>query len=174
MKNHDINNKPVLILVLAAIFLGGGLAGFIDVFYSDYEYRTLFLALTPVLIVVGVIFVVYGTLRLVKLNTAKKIKNDPNAHVTDATFVKANLSSFSSASVGNGLFAIPVSINAYKKITYEYVDETGEKHVTKSNVSYFPKQIEYLQQKGTFKIKCQGKESVIIEEIPESKSLYNL
>ena len=170
MKNNDINNKPAFILVLAVIFIGGGLAGFINVFNSDFEYRTLFLIVTPILMLCGLIFAVYGTIRLFKLNKAKKLKNDPDAYVTDATFVKANFSSYSSLS----FWIIPISINAHKKITYEYVDETGVKHVAKSTLSYFPKQVEYLREKGAFKIKCKGKDSVIIEELPESKSLYNL
>lgn len=174
MKNHDINNKPAFIFVLAAIFFSGGLAGLIIFWNEEFEYKIWVMIALAVLMVAGVIFVVYGSLRLVKLTKSKRLKNDPNAFVTDATFIKANFSSYSSSSIGVGGIAIPTSLNVYKKITYEYVDEMGEKHVVKSNLSYFPKQIEYLQRKGTFKIKCCGKYSEIIEELPEVNSTFNL
>lgn len=174
MKNKDINNKPALIFLFAVLFLGGGLAGIIGFWNKDVEDKTFLLGVCAVFVVVGLYLTIYGIIRAVKLSTVKKLKDDPTAFVTDATFIKANFSSYSSSSISSGSVTVPTSINVFMKITYEYVDEMGEKHVVKSTSSYYPKQIEYLQQKGTFKIKCRGKYSEIIEEIPEVNSKFNI
>ncbi len=174
MKNKDINNKPALILVFAAIFLIGGIAGLIAAIGSKSEDKTLFLVITILLIVIGVVFVVYGSIRAKKITDRKKLLNDPNAFVTEATFIGAKMSSYSSSMTT--VAGIPVSghMSVYKKVIYEYVDENGVKRTAKSNLSYFPKQIEYLKNLNKFKIKCKGNISEIIEEVPEVNSKINL
>ena len=174
MKNKDANNKPILILVLSAIFILGGFAGLIAALKNDFENKTLLIVVTIILIVVGILFLVYGILRQIALSKNNKLLKDPNAYETTATFVSSKLSSYSSSSVGVGGINLPTSMNVYKKIIYSYTDEQGVQHTVKSTTSYFPNQVEFLKQKGTFKIKCKGKLSVITEEVPETNSRYNL
>lgn len=170
MKNKDVNNQPVFLFILSVFFLGVGLAGLIFSWNADIENKTLILVAFAIFAVVGLYLLVYGIIRAVKIGTVKRLINNPYAFVTDATFVKANISSYSSTHINH----IPTSANVHMKITYEYVDEMGEKHVVKSISSYYPKQVEYLRQKGTFKIKCDGKYSDIIEKLPEANSRYNI
>ena len=95
---------------------------------------------------------VFGILRALSIKKYKALYNDPNAHVTNAKFVKAKMSSYSSKSVGVGPVNVPTSINVYKKIIYTYTDETGVEHTATSTMSYTPNQVKHLEGWGTFKI----------------------
>lgn len=174
MKNKDANNRPWLMFLFAVIFIGGGLAGFITILNSKSKDRVMFLVITSILIVLGCVIFVYAILRTIKLKRAKTMLNDSSVFVTDATFVKAKFSSFSSSSVGIGNVTVPTHINVYKKVFYQYIDENGVTRTGKSTKSYVPSQVEYLKNLHTFKIKCKGSKSEIIEEIPEINSRINI
>lgn len=170
-KNGDANNNPTLIIVLAVIFILGGLGSCVAVIGN---FQAFLLVLGLILLAVGILFMVYGIKRKKTLKAYSELLNDPNAFMTTATFVKAKFASYSSTSVGVGGISLPTSVNVYKKIVYTYVDETGTTQNATSSLSYTPNQVDYLKEKGTFKIKCKGKVSVIIEEIPTQNKNFNL
>lgn len=170
-KSSDVNNSPVAILVIGTIFtVGGGLLGA----FGFLKSKALIGVLGLGLLAIGLIILAYGILKATKLKKYKALYNDPNAHLTDAKFIKAKLSSYSSKSVGVGNLDIPTSINVYKKIIYSYVDETGVEHTVKSLLSYTPNQVEYLQNLGTFKVKCSGNLSAVVEEVPNENKHFNI
>ena len=170
-KNGDANNNPIVMIVLGAIF---SVAGIVCLIMLAKEFNPLFALVGAVLAVCGVAFLVFGILRGKTLKAYKNLLNDPNALVTDAQFIKATVSSYKSRSIGVGGIDVPTSINIYKKITYSYVDEKGVKQTVKSVLSYTPNQADFLQNKGTFKIKCKGDFSAIIEELPEQNKRFNV
>ena len=122
----------------------------------------------------GALLSAFAISQIVLVNKCKKLYNDPNAFVADAKFVKSVLVGYSTRSVGVAGIDVPTSINVYKKIVYEYTDETGTQQKVKSPLKYVPAQAKFLEEKGTFKIKCKGKLSVIIEDLPDEKARYNV
>ncbi|MBQ8615368.1 MAG: hypothetical protein IJ415_02260 [Clostridia bacterium] len=170
-KNGDANNNPVLVIVLGLIFAIGGIAclAMLTKGFSGM-LLTIGLILTPI----GILFIVYGIMRAKKVKAYKTLLNNPNAHITEARFVKATMSSYTSKSFGVGGISVPTSVNVYKKIHYSYTDENGMAQTGKSVLSYTPNQVEYLQNKGMFKIKCKGKLSAIVEEIPAQNANFNI
>ena len=171
-KNGDANNNPTLMFIISIIFIAGGIGAIVANLIGATE--TLFLIVGIVLLLAGCAIFVYAILRTRVLKAYKKLLEDEFALVTDATFIGSKLSGYTSKSVGVNGFNVPTRVNVYKKIIYEYTDEFGIKRTVKSTLSYVSKQIEYLQQKHTFKIKCRGPISAIIEEVPEIDSRYNL
>lgn len=170
-KSSDANNKPALILFLGILFLLGG--GACAVFGFLKSINVLGIA-GLVLLAVGALVFVFGIIRAIKIKKYKALYNDPNARVTDAKFVKAKMSSYSTKSIGVGMIDVPTSINVYKKIIYTYTDENGVEHTVTSLMSYTPNQVRHLESLGTFKIKCAGKDSAIIEDIPDENKHFNL
>lgn len=172
MKNNgDANNNPVAMIVLGALFTIGGIVCLIML---TSAFNPLLALVGVILPICGLIFLVFGILRAKTLKKYKELYNDPNAYVTDAKFIKATVSSYKSRSVEVGGIDVPTSINIYKKITYSYVDENGVAQTVKSAWSYTPNQADFLQNKGTFKIKCKGSLSAIIEEVPEQNKRFNV
>ncbi len=172
--NKDINNKPFLILLIAAVFLICGIGGLVLGLRYTIENRRLMLIITILFAAIGVYLFIFGLMRLFTLSAHKKLSDDPNAYQTDATFVSSKFLSYNVNSVGALNVEVPVSANVYKQIVYSYTDEHGNQHTAKSVLSYSLNQVKYLQQKGTFKIKCKGKASVIIEEFPSEEQIFNL
>lgn len=173
MKNNDMNNKPVGILAIAILFIAVGvLAGVC--YFNGTLTETWAILVAVLLLVVGIIFVVFGTYRAIVLSKVKKLLNDTSAYETSAKFIKSKTSGFSSASVGACGVNVPISANVYKKVIYEYIGELGVPHVVKSVYSYFPAQVKKLESMGSFKIKCKGKTSVITEKLEDPKSTFNL
>ena len=170
-KNGDANNNPVLIIVLGLLFLVGGVVSLIILCKG---FNGLLLTVGLILTPVGILFIVFGIMRAKKLKAYKELLNNPNAHITDARFLKATFASYTSKSFGVGGISVPTSVNVYKKITYSYTDDNGMVQTGKSVLSYTPNQVEYLQNKGMFKIKCKGKVSAIIEEIPAQNKNFNI
>ena len=73
-----------------------------------------------------------------------------------------------------GKINVPTSLNVYKKIIYTYTDENKIQQTCKSVLSYTSNQVQHLQNKGTFKIKCKGNLSAIIEELPAQNKNFNI
>lgn len=165
MKNNDANNKPWLILLIATIFiLGGGAA----IFFTPWLGMGSIIGL--ILCPIGILMFGFGILRTIQISRVNNLIYDASSIETTATFVSSKVSSYTSTSI-NG---VPTSMNVYRKIIYTYIDEGGISHTVKSTFSYFNNQVEYLKNMGTFRIKCRGKVSVIIEPIPDTNSNYNL
>ena len=116
-KSSDANNTPGLILFLGVLFILGGGAACVFGFLKSIKVLGI---VGLVLFAVGVLVFVFGILRALSIKKYKALYNDPNAHVTNAKFVKAKMSSYSSKSVGVGPVSVPTSINVYKKIIYTY------------------------------------------------------
>lgn len=170
--NGDSNNNPLLMFIFGAIFT---LAGLIILPLSIIKSMEVWVTIIAgVLLVAGIIILVAAVLRTIVIKAYNQVLNDQNAFITQAEFVSAKFSNYTSTTVGVGNVEIPTKLNVYKKIIYTYTDEHGEQRTVKSILSYTPNQVEYLQNKGTFKIKCQGNISAIIEELPAMNSRYNV
>ena len=167
MKNGDANNNPKLIIAIAVVFILGGAVGSVALLKNPEWW----LALTITLFILGIIFLVFGIKRSKLLKSLEVLKADPLAFETTAKFVNAKLSSYASKS--SSVNGVPLSFNAnvYKKIIYTYHDKNGVEHTAKSHLSYTQNQVDYLKDKRTYKIKCDGALSIIVEEIPDTKSL---
>jgi len=170
-KNGDANNNPILIIVLPIIFI---LSGCMCLLLTLKSFDALVLLIGCILLLAGIALFIFGIKRSKMLKAYKSILNNPNSHITEATFIKATISSFTSKTVGVNGRSLPTSINVYKKIKYSYTDENGVQQIGKSVLSYTSNQVKFLQNKGKFRIKCCGKISVIIEEIPEQNANFNL
>lgn len=170
-KNGDANNNPVLIIVLSVLFTIGGVACLASLVNS---FDGMLLTIGLILTIVGILLLVFGILRAKKIKAYKVLLNNPNAFITEAKFVKAKFASYTTKSVGAGNINIPTTVNMYKKIIYSYTDEKGMAQTGKSTLSYTPNQVEYLERKGMFRIKCQGNLSCIIEEIPAQNKNFNI
>lgn len=170
-KNGDANNNPVLIIVFSLIFVIGGIA---CLAMLTKEFDGLLLAVGLILTPIGICLLVFGVMRTKKLKAYKRLLNNPNAYITEGKFLKAKFAGYSQKSVGLNGMNIPTSINVYKKVIYTYTDEKGLVQTGKSILSYTPNQVEYLQNKGTFKVKCEGNVSCIIEEIPTQNKDFNI
>ena len=170
-KNGDANNNPALIIALGLLFAIGGI-GCLALLTKGYS--VVLLSVGVILTPIGILLFVFGILRAKKLKEYKNLLNDPNAHATDAKFIKAKMSSYTTKSVGVNGINVPTSVNVYNKIYYSYTDENGVAQTVKSTLSYTRNQVEYLQNKGEFKIKCKGNVSAIIEELPEQNKNFNI
>lgn len=170
-KNGDANNNPKLIIVLGLIFAIGGIGCLLIL---SRGFSGLLLAVGLLLVSFGSLLFVFGILRAKKIKAYKNLLNNPNAFMTEAKFIKATFAGFSSESAGVGRLQVTTSVNVYKKITYSYIDENQVEQTGKSILSYTPNQVEYLQQKGSFKIKCKGNLSCIIEELPAQNKNFNI
>ena len=164
-------SSTILLLVAGVLFIAGGV-------FSVVAYAK---GASDIMIWVAVgcfalaaLCLTFGILRLVKVNKCKALIEDPNAYTTEAKFIKSVMVSYSTRSVGVGNIDVPTSINVYKKVVYEYADENGNYQKVKSVFKYFPKQVDFLKEKGTFKIKCKGKLSAIMEEMPDDNSRFNI
>ena len=170
-KSSDINNKPISIIIIGSVItILGSVFGVLGISKSKVVFGIVGL----LFLVVGLAVLAFGILKFIKLKKYKELYNDPNAYVTEAKFIKAKMSGYSTKSVGVGSIDIPTSINVYKKIIYSYVDETGVEQTVKSVLTYTPNQVEHLQKMGTFKVKCKGKQSAIMEEVPNENKHYNV
>ena len=124
-----------------------------------------------VLLVAGVIMLAVAIANTFKVIKYNKLKKDPNAHFTTATFKDVIYKSTSSVSVNR----MVTSENEYFTVVYDYTDETGFRHENVESVVWFvPKQVEYLKAKGSFSIRCKGGLSAIVEELPEANEDYNV
>ncbi len=171
MNNGDSNNNPAFILVISVILLLGGSFSLVITFVK--EFNLLVLMVGCVLAVCGACLVVFGIVRIFQISAYKKVMDNVHAHVTNARFESANFSSYSASSYGRYRRRKLAHLSVYSKIKYSYFDENGVFRKVNSTLSYSHNQVEYLQQKGNFKIKCNGKTSVIIEPIPEHQDIYN-
>jgi len=174
-KNGDVNNKPVLMFIIAIFLIG---AGFIFFFIPEFgatdeagnpapdwlRWLCILFWVCGALIFGAAI---YKTIRIVKY---KKLLNDSTAYITVGRFISAKMTGGDMTSFGG----LPVSANIYKTLKYSYVDEHGVPHIVKSVYSFTPNQIAFLQNKSEFQIKCRGGVSAIIEPIPDANKLFNI
>ena len=180
--NHkkDANNNPVLMGVLGVLFGGfGGLAVYLGatqkmVAEDGTDSSKILLLIGAVLLAVGVLLVVFAFVRGKAIKEYKALLNDESAYQTKATFIRKKLSSTTSSSVGVGRVNIPTSVHVFYKVFYSYKDETGAEYTVKSTMSYTREQAEHLESLQTFAIKCKGKVSAIVEELPQTKDLFNI
>ena len=140
--------------------------------------------LGSIFLVVGVIILcwaIYRTILIVKYN---KLLKDTTVYITEATYMGSKLAGGTITQVGGhpmseggtiaSLGDVPLKASVYKKIKYTYRDEKGVTHNVISINSFTPNQVSFLEQKQTFKIKCKGNMSAIIEELPEMNPMYNV
>ena len=155
-KSNDLKNKPLLLVILGCIVAFGGLV-FIPILFSSFSVPVLIFGL--ILILGGVVIIVYGSLKLKTFNKIKELLKDETAYITEATYIKATV-----ASTNSMVLFSPSAAERYRKVVYKYTDESGVNHTATSYITYNDKQVDYLKNKGVFKIKCKGELSVIIEE----------
>ena len=172
MRNKDTNNNPFLVFMIGILFAGiGGVVIWLNIAKK---------MMIPVLLIgglmafCGTVFIIFAIKRSFEIGAYKRVLKDVHAHVTEAKFLSAKTTGATSTRVGGNMARHTVSKSVFKTVYYSYFDENGHFHEVKSALSYVPKQVNYLQQKGTFKIKCRGKVSVIIEELPKTNEKFNL
>ena len=167
-KNGDANNNPLLVMILGIVFLlgGGGLTAF-----AILQNKYAFLGAAIPFILIGIFFIVFSILRSKIMKKAKLLEADGNAFIAKAKFVKATFSGYTAKQSSIGGVPISGDLKVYKKIHYTYVDQNGVAQKGKSIFSYTDNQVRYLKSLGEFDIKCDGKFSVIIQEIPDTQSL---
>lgn len=172
-KNRNINDKPGALIAIGLLFLLPGIALIISYFLVK-NFPILVVIVGAVFAAVGLFIFIFGILRTKTMKKYKALLNDPNAYTTDATFIRSRFSSMQGSSVSVGFVTAPISADIYKKIIYSYTDQNGQHHEVKSIMSFVPNQVRYLEQKGTFKIKCDGAVSAVIEELPDISATFNL
>ena len=92
----------------------------------------------------------------------KRLCSDPMSYTTDATYfedTQINEMAEKLASLASMVQDTP--------LLYKYKDEMGVQRIAQTSDTYTKKEHEYFKNKGTFKIRCQGKYSVIISEYSE-------
>ena len=172
-KNRNINDKPIALLFIGLLFTLPGIALIISYFLVE-KFPVLVVVVGGVFAAVGLFILIFSIFRLKAMKKYKELLNDPNAYVTDAKFIRSKFSSMQGSGVSVGLVTAPISGDIYMKVVYSYTDENGQYHEVKSINSFVPKQARFLQEKGTFKIKCKGAVSAIIEEVPDINGLFNI
>ncbi len=171
-KNGDANNNPIFMFIIAVVFIGGGLLAMI---VKTEEAKPVWLTIVGVvLLVAGVAIFAWAIYRAIVISKYNKLLKDTTAYMTEATFAGSKFAGGSMTSVGAGGIAVPVKASVYKKVKYTYKDETGAMHTATSINSFTPNQVSFLEQKGTFKIKCKGSVSAIVEEVPNMNAMYNI
>lgn len=170
-KNGDINNNPIMLIFLSLIFLATGIVCLVML---TTDFNGILLLIGCLFTPVGLVLLVNGFYRAVKLSQYKKLLNDPNAYETQAKFITSKVSSYKSQTVSTSGATLPTSVSIYKKIIYSYTDENGDEQTVKSLLSYTINQIEYLQGKEVFKVKCKGKLSAITEQLPDPKKDFSI
>ena len=91
----------------------------------------------------------------------KRLCSDPMSYTTDATYfedTELNEMAQKLSSLAPMVQDMPLS--------YRYKDEMGVQRIAQTSDTYTKKEHEYFKNKGTFKIRCQGKYSVIISDMP--------
>ena len=169
--NKDINNTPWALYLTSILFGVVGVVGF--VMYFTREKEIFFLILGGLFLLIALCVLPYAIVRTKAIKIYKEILHDESAFITTGTFVKSKFSSYQRSSTRVGKLDVTLNTNIYRKIVYTYVDEKGVKHTVKSKISYLKNQVEYLKNKGVFAIKCRGKDSVIIEPVPENNKSFN-
>lgn len=112
---------------------------------------------------IGLSFLITYIIGLKSTFLYRKLKNDPSAFTTKATYESEEKSS-SYMRTSNALTG---SYELKEYIVYSYRDEFGVKRYAESEKMYNECQKVWFLKKQTFLIKCKGKYSVIIEEPPE-------
>ena len=137
IKNGDVNNSPILTLVIGVVFLLGGGA---TVALTIKDGFTWVVWVGLLLLGCGLFIVIYGIIRAKQISKVKAMLKDPSAYETTAHFVKAAFAGYTSrsTSVGSGNVQIPTSFNlrVFKKIVYTYKDLDGIEHKAKSVYTY--------------------------------------
>lgn len=161
----NVNDKPWIIFLIATIFFWiGGLFCWIVIERGYILYNIMPLAISSILTVVGGILYVFWAHRIILIYLHNRLLFNPDSFETTATYSSSKISGYTSV---NGNAAV------FETMTYEYTDEKGVIRVVKSIMSLTPEQVDYLKQKETFKIRCKGKISAIIEDIPGRDIYYN-
>lgn len=170
-KTSDPMNRPWKLFLFTAFMM---MVGFVFIVMA-----ILFDSNLICFIVAGTFFVISFILlgiAIYRQNVMKKynaLLRDDSAMITMAEFKGAKFSNYSSRTITIGNKTITTGFTVFRKIIYSYVDEAGVQHTVKSKISYFKNQVEYLRQKGMFAIKCKGRESAIIEPVPENNKNFN-
>ena len=161
----NVNDKPWLIFLVATIFFWiGGLFCWIIIDRGNILYSLAPLAISAILTAVGGIFYVFWAYRTILIYLHNRLLFNPDSFETTATYSSSKVSGYTSV---NGNSAV------FETMSYEYTDEKGIIRVVKSIMSLTPEQVDYLKQKQTFRIRCKGRISAIIEDIPGREIYYN-
>ena len=91
----------------------------------------------------------------------KRLCSDPMAYTTDATYFEDT----QLEEMAKKLSSLASMIQD-TPLLYKYKDEMGVQRIAQTSDTYTKKEHEYFKNKGTFKIRCQGKYSVIISDMP--------
>ena len=172
-KNRNVNDKPAFLLTIGSLFAVIGIA-LVVAYFVVPKFPVLVIVVGAIFSAVGIFIVIFGIFRARAVKKHNELLKDENAYVTEATFIKSKFSSYQGSGVSVGLVTAPITADIYKKIIYSYTDENGVYHEVKSIMSFVPKQAQFLKEKGTFKIKCKGKISAVIEELPDINAHYNI
>ena len=161
----NANDKPWLIFLFASVFFWiGGLFFWIIIKTGNIFYNLMPLAISVILTAVGALLYVIWIYRTILISLHNRLLFNPDAFETTATFIAVK---------NNGYTAVNSHVTYFETVIYDYEDENGVHRVVKSILSLLPEQADYLKQKGTFKIRCKGKISAIIEDIPGRDIYYN-
>ena len=108
-------------------------------------------------------WILYGMLRdYIYEQEREKLLGDPDAYETIGRYIPKKVK-FTDV-VHFGL--------SFEKIFFEYIDENGVHRIAKSVKGFAPEHAEYLKGVGQFKIRCKGKYTAIIEDLPGKPASY--
>ena len=161
----NANDKPALLFLFASAFFWFGIL-FIWVLINegDILYNLIPFAISAIITLAGFFFYLVWIYRTILISLHNKLLFNPDSFTTTARFISTIESSHT---------AVNDRVTIFETVTYEYDDENGVHREVKSILSLLPEQAEYLKQKQTFKIRCKGKISAIIEDIPGRDIYYN-
>ena len=160
----NVHDHPVAFTVLSLILCVGGIFAIFYMFTPEgiFDFRVFLIAM--VLITFGFLCLFMNFRRLVALAIHERLLYDLTAYETKAKLIHSSVT----YTITN-----PEGIT-FEAITYAYRDENGiyREVVSIKGIDYGS--IQYLRQKEDgFKIRCKGKYSAIIEEIPGKIMYFN-
>ena len=131
--------------------------------------KLMFVIMGSAFAAIGILFVILALINFKGIREYKKLLADPSMYQTKATYIKKRIYGSSTTSVD-----VSDSADVFYKVYYSYRDEVGVEHTVQSVMSYTKEQAEHLKSIKTFTIRCKGKRSAIIEEMPQARDLFNI
>ena len=148
--------------VLGSIFVYVGLTQEVES-EPGVDGELMFVIMGSAFAAVGILFVILALINFKGIREYKKLLADPSMYQTKATYIKKRI--YGSSTTSGDVFY---------RVYYSYRDEIGVEHTVQSVMSYTKEQAEHLESIRTFTIRCKGKLSAIIEEIPQARDLFNI
>ena len=138
--------------------------------YNFDKAGILMIILPNIFTLVGIYLLYQSFTRTKVLKMMKALRADPTAHQTTGKYHSHRVFSRTSKRI-NGY---ATSYKVYYRVTYEYTDENGNVQQATDPNDYLISQVEYLQGKESFPVKCKDGLSVIDEDIPKDHGNYSL